>query len=333
MMRLSLPRAVAVLIAALTLSSVANAQDPVGVWSTKVDFRGNIREATLTITKGAGEALSGTWSSERGDSRLSKVVFEAGMLSFVRKVSFNGRDSEMIFEGKIEGDKLSGALITDFGEMEITGTRAAATVTETEGTAALIGTWNGTSATLGGKTNWRLVVAADLSAVVETEGGSMTVRDLALHGDKLSYVVSVVSKGQKFELAFAGTLVASSFSGRYRIPGLGEIAEVTATKANPTDMAIMVGTWILVGESERGRQESSMVIHADLTGSVDFGEFGVFKLDYVELKGDLLGWGIDADFGGQQIYIEFEGKLVGEKFSGTLWAGDREVASMSGTKK
>ena len=190
-----------------------------------------------------------------------------------------------------------------------------------------------------------------LCLVVETEGGSMAVRDLALKGDKLSYVLAVASRGQKFELAFAGTLSASTFSGRYSLPGLGEIAEVTAAKAETkaetkpkadtkakdkatdTETAVMVGTWTLVGESDMGRQESSMVINSDLTGSVDFGEFGIFKLDYVEVKGDLLGWGVAADFGEQQVYIEFEGMLFGEKFTGSLWAGDREVASMTGTKK
>ncbi len=345
-MMISLPRAVVVLLGALALSTVANAQGPVGVWTTKMDFNGNIREATLTIAKGAGDALSGTWSSARGESELTNVVFQAGTLSFLRNVSFNGQDFEIAFEGKIEGDTLKGALITDFGEMEVTGTRAAVP-TKVEGATLLVGTWNGTSAILGRTTSWALVVAEDLSAVVETEGGSMAVRDLALKGDKLSYVLAVASKGQKFELAFAGTLSQSTFSGRYSLPGLGEIAEVTAAKAETkpkadtkakdkatdTETAVMVGTWTLVGESDMGRQESSMVINADLTGSVDFGEFGVFKLDYVEVKGDLLGWGVAADFGEQQVYIEFEGRLDGEKFTGSLWAGDREVASMSGTKK
>lgn len=256
------------------------------------------------------------------------MKFTDGTLSFVRNVSFNANSFTLTFEGKIEGDNLTGAFITDFGEMAITGTRAVAETT------ALVGTWNGTSTIVGGDLTFQLVVNEDMTGTITSEVGTMPVHNISLQGGQLTYALAVESQGQRYELTFAGKLEGSTITGRYSLPSLGEIAEVIAVKAAAVDMTVMVGTWEMTAETEGGQQQSSMVINEDLSGTVSFGEFGSFPLDYVEIReGNELWWGIAATIQDNQVYIEFAGKLDGEKFTGGIWVGDQEVARITGTKK
>ena len=86
--------------------------------------------------------------------------------------------------------------------------------------------------------------------------------------------------------------------------------------------------------TDLGERTSTLVINADMSGTVNFGEFGSFPLDYVDIvNGNELWWGIAASFGDQQIYIEFAGKLEGETFSGGMWVADQEMAQITATKK
>ncbi|MHC5063682.1 MAG: hypothetical protein ACYTG5_06885 [Planctomycetota bacterium] len=200
--------------------------------------------------------------------------------------------------------------------------------------AALVGTWNLAATTVAGKSEWQMIVAEDMTTELWGESVKGSASKIALKGDKLSFLLELAPEdGKGVELAFAGKMEEDSFKGTLSLPGLGDIAKVSASKAPEVDLTPLVGKWKMVSESEMGSRTSSMVIKADGTGSADFGEFGKFALDYVDLQGDALGWGINADFGGQQVYLEFEGKLEGTRFSGSLWAGDMEIASVTGTKQ
>ncbi len=328
-MTMSLSRAVVLFAGALALTvGVAKAQDPVGTWNTKMDFGGNAVEATMTITRGADGALSGTWTGAQGESALASVKFEDGTLSFTRNVSFNANSFALTFEGEIDGDNLTGAFITDFGELAITGTRA---VPET---AALVGTWNGSSSTAQGEQTFKLVINADLTGTIESEQGTLPVRNIALKDGQLTYAIAIDFGGESFEIMFAGKLEGSTITGGYSVPSFGEVAQVTAVKLEVADMAVMVGTWEMTAETEAGQQQTSMVVNADFSGTVSFGEFGSFPLDYIEIReDDELWWGIAATIQDNQVYIEFAGKLDGEKFTGGIWVGDQEVARITGTKK
>jgi hypothetical protein len=115
------------LLLLLTVSAAAQAQDPVGVWNMQADAQGQVSPFVLTITK-EGNALKGKIASELyGNQDLTDLKFENGTLTYTRKLEFGGQVAEMVFKGKIEGDKVTGAYVIEGMEIPVTGSRKTAT--------------------------------------------------------------------------------------------------------------------------------------------------------------------------------------------------------------
>jgi hypothetical protein len=303
-----------------------------------MDFNGTVREATVTISRNAEGVLTGVWADQLGDTALETVAFVEGVLSFVRKLSFNDQSFELPFEGRLDGDKLVGNFVTQFGEMPVTGTRAPSAAGGASGATAMVGTWNITSSTLTGEAEWRLVVGEDLTGVCHNGDLAMPVSGMKVEGESLTFKVAVTADGAQYELTFNGTMGEAGFAGRFSLPGLGAIAEVSAVAAPgaaagpATDMSVLVGSWQLSSRSDMGQQQSTLTINSDFTGSMSVGEMSM-PLDYVDLQGDELSFGIAVNMGGANSYIEFWGKLTGGTFNGAIWAQGQEVATIKGTKK
>ena len=103
----------------------AQAQDPVGVWNLQSDAQGQVTNFTLTITK-EGEVIKGKIVSEQyGNEDLKDIRFENGTLTYTRNLSIGGQTVAMVFKGKIEGDKLTGAYNIQGLEIPVTGSRKA----------------------------------------------------------------------------------------------------------------------------------------------------------------------------------------------------------------
>jgi hypothetical protein len=115
----------------LVLAASASAQapaatDPVGVWNMQTDAQGQVSPFVLTITK-EGNALKGKIASELyGNQDLPDLKFENGTLTYTRKLDIGGQAVEMLFKGKIEGDKVTGAYTIMEIELPVTGTRKSA---------------------------------------------------------------------------------------------------------------------------------------------------------------------------------------------------------------
>src|SRR5262245_12415479 len=111
----------------LAVAAVAQSPDPVGVWSMQADAQGQVSPFTLTITKD-GNALKGKIASEiYGSQDLADLKFENGTLTYTRKLEIGGQAAEMLFKGKIEGDKVTGAYSIQGTEIPVTGSRKSAT--------------------------------------------------------------------------------------------------------------------------------------------------------------------------------------------------------------
>lgn len=115
----------AAVLAVVGMSAWA-AADVAGEWDVKMDFQGQEIPAKLVIKQDENGALSGTWSSERGESTLENIKFENGKLTFTRKLNLQGQEMEMTFEGTVEGNTLKGEYTTALGNLAVTGTRAGA---------------------------------------------------------------------------------------------------------------------------------------------------------------------------------------------------------------
>jgi len=116
-----------VLVLAVAAAAQAPAAtDPVGVWNMQTDAQGQVSPFVLTITK-EGNALKGKIASELyGNQDLPDLKFENGTLTYTRKLDIGGQAVEMLFKGKIEGDKVTGAYTIMEIELPVTGTRKSA---------------------------------------------------------------------------------------------------------------------------------------------------------------------------------------------------------------
>jgi hypothetical protein len=115
----------------LGLSSLAGAQgekaDPVGTWKCEYEIGGMKRTADLTIKKD-GDKLAGTMSwPDQKDEKLKDVKLKDGAVTFSAVRKFMGTEIPIDYKLTINGDKLKGKGISEFGgqkqEFDIEGKR------------------------------------------------------------------------------------------------------------------------------------------------------------------------------------------------------------------
>jgi hypothetical protein len=117
---------IVLVVAVFSFAIMAQAPDPVGEWNLQSDAQGQITKFTLTITK-AGETFKGKIASEvYGAQDLTDLKVENGTVTYTRKLELGGQAVDMLFKGKIEGDKLTGAYTVMEFEIPVTGTRKTA---------------------------------------------------------------------------------------------------------------------------------------------------------------------------------------------------------------
>lgn len=297
--------------------------------------------------KGQGDALEGTWISSRsGESKVLNVKFAKGKLTFIRKVSFNEQEMEMSFVGKVAGDKLTGEVSSEFGEIDVVGTREAVVAARKPKKAAvpavspLVGTWEVTTSSQRGERKSKLIINADLSGTTESDRGKRPIKNLKLDGKKVTYQMVITRQDRDFTLDFSGTLDGTKMTGKYSVEERGAVADITAVKivAKPEKPAAkpeaaLVGTWDLISESDRGERKAQLIVKNDLTASYET-ERGPMKVSNLSVKDGKLTFTITIVFGDNEIALDFKGKLSGDSLAGVFAVEDRgDVADVSGKKR
>ncbi|MGQ9590946.1 MAG: hypothetical protein ACUVYA_11690 [Planctomycetota bacterium] len=171
-----------------------------GIYELKM--RRGEREFTSTlVVKGrAGGELAAEMKSERVEHAVSDVKSERGSLSFKVRSTMGDREWESTFEGKVEGDALTGTLKSERGEVAVQGTRAG---------GPAIGTWVLDVSSDRGAGKQRLRVNPDLSAVY----GATRVERVTLDGDKLGFKIVREFGDRKFEMTFQATIADGKLTG------------------------------------------------------------------------------------------------------------------------
>jgi len=117
---------VVLVIGVFTFVLVAQAPSPVGEWNMQTDVQGQITKFTLTVAR-EGETFKAKVASEQyGPQDLSDFKFENATITFTRHLDVGGQAIEMLFKGKIEGDKIAGAYSVQGVDLPVTGTRKTA---------------------------------------------------------------------------------------------------------------------------------------------------------------------------------------------------------------
>jgi hypothetical protein len=220
----------------------------------------------------AGDVLSGTMSSDRGESKLQgkplpRAPREAGTWEMKYKRGERDITAKLVIKADAEG-KLSAewlgegvqSTITDLAltrrdltfkrtskrqdqqyESTFAGTLQREGITGTfkseQGETPVTGTLVG-AALIG---TWNLAVTSDRGEskqrlVVNSDMsgwyGSVPVKDILLEGDKVSFKVTTQTRNQPVEMAFTGKLAESGLTGELASDQVSQ--KITGTKAAPT---------------------------------------------------------------------------------------------------
>lgn len=110
---------VAVIFAALAACATGPANPFVGTWDTVASTPVGNQPATWTIA----EDGTGLMSSDQGNQAIDGIVVAGNNVSFELIIDAGGQTLALSFNGVVEGDSLSGAFGSDFGDFAVTGTR------------------------------------------------------------------------------------------------------------------------------------------------------------------------------------------------------------------
>lgn len=102
------------------------APDFFGSWDILLNFGGREVEVQLSIDEGDAGAVSGMWSSQRGDAALDNVAIDGDTLTFARTMERQGQEFTIDYSAKIVDGSLEGNMTTPRGDMPFTGTKVKA---------------------------------------------------------------------------------------------------------------------------------------------------------------------------------------------------------------
>ena len=100
----------AAFLAASVLTVAAFAADLTGNWKWTAQGRNGPMETTAQLTLSKEGALSGTVAGRNGDTPISDASFKDGTIAFAVKREFNGNTFVIKYEGKLEGDTITGTI-------------------------------------------------------------------------------------------------------------------------------------------------------------------------------------------------------------------------------
>ncbi len=90
-----------------------------GVWGIELNSPLGVLPATLTLNPDG----SGEMASDVLNAPLSGITYEGSAAAFTAEIEVQGQQIVLEFTGTAEGDALVGEFGSDFGAMEVTGTR------------------------------------------------------------------------------------------------------------------------------------------------------------------------------------------------------------------
>ena len=289
-----------------------------GDWQIKMKFGEREFESILSFSRNQEGQYTGQWISFWGMNDLKDVKFEDNKLSFTQVMQFGGEERTSKFTGTIEEGELSGLLIGNERETEITGKRAPR---RPRG----VGSWEMKIKVGEREYTGILTITADkdgnLSGTWKSSRGESKLSDVKYENRKLTFKRVTEREGNRRERAFEGTLGYTTLEGVFK-SDRGESA-ATGTLVG----ASVIGTWNLDIESERGPRKQRLRVNPDM--SVLYGSTLIKKIN---LDGDKVSFKYVLQFNDQEYETSFEGKIAESKLSGELKTS-RGTSKVTGTRR
>ncbi len=284
-----------------------------GQWDLAYTIQDRDMKAVLTVTQKPDGSMDAKWTSSFGENVISNVKFADGKLTFTRKTKINDMEFESDFEGTAAGDKLTGKMKSQMGEIDVAGERVG---------GALIGKWALTTETEQGTFTQNLTIFPDMTARYQFFDGEIPVKDLKLENNVVTFVIEMGFGDQVFELKFKGTLAGKELNGEFT--SSQGTSKATGKKLEAAGAA--VGTWELTSTTQQGTRTSTLTIKEDMTGTYKSRDTETPVQD-LKVDGDQVSFKITREFQGNLVTMEFKGKIEGTTLKGQFITerGSREV--------
>ncbi len=296
------------LAAVLILGSAASVfgENIVGDWQFKMSFREREITADVKFVKDADGALSGTWTSRRGENALSDVKYEEGKLSFVRTSTWQDQERKTTYTGTVEGDKITGTASGERGDFPFEAVRVL-------GPKAVIGTWDMKLKMQDREFEAVLVITKNadgsLAGKWESNYGQNTISDMKFENGKLTFKRKTKMNERQWKSTFDGTVTGNQLKGTIR----SERGELTAEGTRRA--AGIVGKWELTSESPRGTRTRILTVNEDMTGTYQMRDNDVPIKD-LKVEGSDVSFKVEMSFRERSFEMEFKGRLEGNTLDG-----------------
>ena len=109
----------AAMLVILAACAAGNSNPLAGSWDTTVITPVGEQAGVWTFLDDG----TGIMSSDQGDQAIDGVVVDGNSVSFDVDIDAGGQSLNLSFSGMVEGDSLTGAFGSDFGDFDVTGSR------------------------------------------------------------------------------------------------------------------------------------------------------------------------------------------------------------------
>jgi hypothetical protein len=101
------------------VATAAWAADVTGTWAMSVESQRGTTTPTMTLTQ-QGEELSGTLKTQRGEVPIAGTL-KGNDLKLTYSIGAGDRQFKVDYEGVVDGDSMSGKVVTQMGEGKFSG--------------------------------------------------------------------------------------------------------------------------------------------------------------------------------------------------------------------
>ena len=122
-MRQTLLIAASILLALAPAALAADNAPVLGKWASMAETPQGTFEVVFEFKEVEGE-LQGTWSNPRNSGDLMDVSWDGEMLKFGRQAGRGDRTFNLNYEASVDGDTMTGKMVTPRGEREFTANRS-----------------------------------------------------------------------------------------------------------------------------------------------------------------------------------------------------------------
>ncbi len=315
------------LVAALS-AGVGHAASPmVGKWKIEIDFAGTPVPADLEISENADGTLKGKLVSIQGELEIATITQDGNNIAFTQEVDMGGTPMTFNFAGTVEGDKVSGKLTSEMGEMAVTGGRAV--------DGGIAGTWDVVSNSQLGELKRTLIVKDDMTGTYASDEATWDIAALKVEGDAVTFDVTVDVQGQAMPLSFKGVLAGDALTGEFFADG-SSVSQVAGKRAGGDEAVVagppisreqLVGKWNLEVDSPLGLLKHVLIVPAD--GAVSYDQDGVVsEVKDFKIEGPQASFGVNI----QGYDVIFMGGLESDALKGDFHMDGNPVATVAGAK-